>query len=297
MLAGSGLRTGATAAAPAQPQTAPAAEPLRVVATTADLGSLVQAVGGERVAVHVLVPAFMDAEEFTPRPQDAARVADAQLLVRVGLDYDLWVDRLARRARQASQLDASRGITLLDVRAGGLADTGHAHGAGNPHYWLDWRNAEPITAQILLALAEMEPARSAAFEQRRSKFLVQLASQADIWAARLAPLRGRAVVCYHSAWPYLARRLQLDVAAVIEPRPGVPPSPGHLAAVVRTARERRAAAVLLGAREPRRQAEYVARHAGLPIAVLAASVADVAGAAGYADLFEFNVRALERVAA
>jgi ABC-type Zn uptake system ZnuABC Zn-binding protein ZnuA len=75
-----------------------AQERVEVVTTTTDLRSLTEAVGGARVAVTNLVPAGMDAEEYQPKPQDALRLKSARAFVRVGLDYDLWADRLLMAA-------------------------------------------------------------------------------------------------------------------------------------------------------------------------------------------------------
>ena len=71
---------------------------IQIVTTTTDLRSLVEAVGGDRVEAISLVPAAMDAEEYQPKPQDLLRLKNARLLVRVGLDYDLWLDRLLAQA-------------------------------------------------------------------------------------------------------------------------------------------------------------------------------------------------------
>ncbi|MGB8566775.1 MAG: metal ABC transporter substrate-binding protein, partial [Pseudolabrys sp.] len=71
-----------------------AQERVQVVTTTTDLRSLAEAVGGDRIVAVSLVPPGMDAEEYQPKPQDALRLKQARLLVRVGLDFDLWVDRL-----------------------------------------------------------------------------------------------------------------------------------------------------------------------------------------------------------
>ena len=78
---------------------------IQVVTTTTDLRSLAEAVGGERVAAVSLVPPNMDAEDYQPKPQDVLRLKNARLLVRVGLDYDLWLDRLL--ARPASPRSAA----------------------------------------------------------------------------------------------------------------------------------------------------------------------------------------------
>src|SRR3954464_10980741 len=81
-------------------------ERIDVVTTTTDLRSLTEAVGGERVAVASLVPPNMDAEDYQPKPQDVLRLKNARMLVRVGLDYDLWVDSLLA---QAGKTEISRG--------------------------------------------------------------------------------------------------------------------------------------------------------------------------------------------
>jgi len=126
--------------------------PLRVVSTTADLHSLVLAVGGDAVSASFLIPAGQDAESFQPRPQDVASLKTAQVVVRVGMDYDLWLDRALREIRPLAVIDASTDVALLDVRGGGIGPgDGHAHGRGNPHYWLDPANAEMITATLLEA--------------------------------------------------------------------------------------------------------------------------------------------------
>src|SRR5262249_41477132 len=152
-----------------------AAEPIAVVTTTRDLRSLAEAVGGTPAAVTNLVPAGLDPEEYQPRPQDLARVARARLIVRVGLDFDLWFDRLLTQAAPGARrgepgyVDASFGIATLDVRGVGVGG-GHAHPNGNPHYWLDPKNAEIITANMAVALSHIDPEGTTTFEANRARF-------------------------------------------------------------------------------------------------------------------------------
>src|SRR2546421_13028654 len=75
-----------------------AQERIAVVTTTTDRRSLTEAVGGELITAVSLVPPNMDAEEYQPKPQDVLRLRNARMLVRVGLDYDLWADRLLLQA-------------------------------------------------------------------------------------------------------------------------------------------------------------------------------------------------------
>ena len=99
------------------------------------------------------------------------------MVVRVGLDYDLWADRLLTQAGNRAigrggpgYVDASFGIAALELRGMSVGPgDGHAHGNGNPHYWLDPKNAEVITATILEALTRIDPANAAAYEANRAR--------------------------------------------------------------------------------------------------------------------------------
>jgi len=281
-----------------------AEERIQVVATTTDLRSLTEAVGGERVAVVSLVPPNMDAEDYQPKPQDVLRLKSARMLVRVGLDYDLWADRLLAQAGKGDisrggpgYVDASFAIAVLELRGMSVGPgDGHAHGSGNPHYWLDPRNAEIITGTILEALARIDPANAAGYEANRSAFLARLQAKLIEWEARLAPIRAMPIVAYHNSWPYFARRFRLDFVAFIEVRPGVPPSPAHLAGIVRTMKARGVRIVVREPHEPKRDVAFVAGKTGASVVTLAASVGALPPAGDYISLFDANVEALTTAA-
>src|SRR5829696_6141940 len=184
-----------------------AQERLRIVTTTTDLRSLAEAVGGDRVAVTSLVPPGFDPEEYQPKPQDVARLKDAGLVVRVGLDFDLWFDRLLTQASFTepklremrrggpAHVDASAAIAVLDIRGASVGPSdGHAHGSGNPHYWLDPKNAGIITGNIMEALARRDPEHAASYEANRLAFLDRLAIKLLHWEQKATPLHGRAMV-------------------------------------------------------------------------------------------------------
>ena len=277
-----------------------AQERIAVVATTTDLRSLTEAVGGEHVAVVSLVPANMDAEEYQPKPQDVLRLRTARMLVRVGLDYDLWTDRLLLQAGNSAirrggpgYVDASFAITVLELRGMSVGPTdGHAHGSGNPHYWLDPKNAEIITGTILETLARIDSANAASYEANRAAFLARLQSKLAEWEAKLAPLKAMPLVAYHNSWPYFARRFRLDLVGFIEVKPGVPPSPSHLAGIVRTMQARGVRVVIREPHEPKRDVDFVANKAGAKVVTLAASVGVLPQAGDYIALFDANVAAL-----
>lgn len=273
---------------------------LAIVATTTDLKSLVEAVGGDRVLATSMVPPAIDAEEYQPKPQDLGRLRDARMVVRVGLDYDLWLDRLLRQAGNPALLrggegyvDASLAIALLDVRGASAGPQGgHAHGSGNPHYWLDPSNAEIITGTLLEAMARLDPPNAKYYEARRIAFLDRLTVRMRTWEAALAGVQGKPMLAYHNSWAYLARRFRLHIAGTIEVKAGIPPSPAHLAALVRTMNEMRIQAILKQPFEPAKYPDFLAGKTGARVIVLAASVGAVPEASDYFALFDYNVKAL-----
>lgn len=283
---------------------ADAAATVQVVTTTTDLQSLTQAVGGAAVEVTSLTSAGQDGEAYQPRPGDLLRIKQAQLVVRVGLDYDLWLDPLLGQAGRAelrrggaAYVDASTSIPLLEIQGSSVAPGGHAHGLGNPHYWLDPLNAEGITANILLGLARVDPGRTQTYERNRQRFLQTLAQRVRDWSERLRPLQGVALIAHHSSWPYLARRFRLRLVETIEPKPGVPPSPAHLAKLAALMRSQNVRGILKTPTEAEAMPRMLAARGSASVVTLAPSVGAVPTAKDYLALFDYNVAALERIAA
>ena len=275
-------------------------QPLRVVATTTDLKSLMEAVGGNRVQVVSLVPPQLDAEDYQPKPQDVARLRDAALLLRVGADYDLWADKLVRQSgrRELARggeryVDCSFSIALLDVRGTEVgASGGHAHGNGNPHYWLDPANAEIITGTMLEALARVDAPNAKFYEAGRTQFLQRLRDKMRAWDQAVAPAQGKPMIAYHNTWAYFARRFRLNFAATIEPRPGVPPTPSHLAGLQNIIKKQNVMAIVRQPNEPLKHVQFLAGKSGAKVLVLAASVGAVPEAGDYLSLFDYNIGVL-----
>lgn len=269
----------------------PAFAQLRLVATTAELHSLASAVGGDAVAVSHLIPAGEDAESFQPRPQDLARIREARAVLRVGVDFDLWLERLLRQAPGVTVIDASTDVALLDVRAGGVGPgDGHAHGRGNPHYWLDPANAAAITATILETLAALDPPNAKRYEANRLAFLARLEAKMAQWSRLLGG--AGALIAYHDTWPYFARRFRLHFVGFIETRPGIPPSAAHLAELLRIAGQENVRVIVREPHEPLRDAAFLAERTGARVAILASGVGAVPEAIDYISLIDYNVRAL-----
>jgi ABC-type Zn uptake system ZnuABC Zn-binding protein ZnuA len=277
--------------------TSPAVLP--VVTTSTDLKALVEAVGAERVRVESLAPPLQDPHAVEVKAGQLARLREAALLVRIGLDHEPWLARVLRSLGDprfapgtSHYLDTSKGLELLQAETPRVApERGvHVHGFGNTHYWLDPANARPMTAAILEALARLAPEHRAALVASRDRFLAGLDAGLARWEAAMAPHRGTRVAAVHETWPYFARRFGLVVVASVEPTPGVPPSPSHLATLTRRMRE---SGVRLLLAEPYSNASVVsqvAARSGARVVTLVPSVGGDPAARDYLALFELNVR-------
>ena len=279
---------------------AEAAEKLRVVASLPDLKALTEAVGGDLVEVDTLARGDQNPHDLEVRPSLMVKLRRADLLVRNGVGGDPWVEPLVRGSGNSRLMpggpglvDASRGIQVLGVPQGPVdRSQGDVHPEGNPHFTLDPANAGIVTANILEGLARLAPEHRPALEARRREWLARLDPALRRWQESLAPYRGVRVVTNHDSWIYFLDRFGLVSAGTVEDRPGIPPSPGHVADLVRRMKSEQVRVVIYEPWADRKLIDRIAREAGAQAIGLATAVGAAKEATSYLDLFEFNVRAL-----
>jgi ABC-type Zn uptake system ZnuABC Zn-binding protein ZnuA len=282
-----------------------AAEPVSIVTTSTDLKSLVEIVGGERVRAESLAPPLQDPHAVEVKPGQLAKLKTAALLVRIGLDHEPWLGRVLRTVGDSRftrdsphYLDTSRGVQLLQAETPRVrADKGtHVHGFGNTHYWLDPENAGPITAAILAALLRLAPADRAYFEANRKRFREQLDGRLQGWLQTMAPYKGTRVVAVHETWPYFAQRFGLTIVAIVEPNPGVPPSPSYLDSLIQKMRDSGIRLLIADPYSNASVVRQVATQSGAAAVTLIPSVGGDPGAVDYLSLFDFNIKRVSQAA-
>jgi len=281
----------------------PALATITVVAATPDLADIAKQVGGDRVTVFSIARSNQDLHMIEPRPSDVLRIKRANLVVRVGLDLDLWMDALLNAAANSrvnrgapGYVDASVGIRKLEVpREQVTGASGDIHVYGNPHYWLDPLNGEIISANILEGLKRVSPADASYFERNRKRFLVDLHAAVQRWQEKLDPYRGRKIVIYHDAWPYFVRRFNLKVLGCIEPKPGIPPTASHIASLIEQIKAEKQSVVIADAAfYSDKAAKTITARTGAQFVVIPSSVGGVKGADDYISLFDHIVDGLVR---
>ena len=281
----------------------PALAAVTVVAATPDLADIAKQVGGDRVSVFSVARPNQDLHMIEPRPSDVLRIKRASLVVRVGLDLDLWMDALLNAAANSrvnrgatGYVDASVGIRKLEVpREQVTGASGDIHVYGNPHYWLDPLNGEIISANILEGLKRVSPADANYFERNQKRFVADLHAALQRWQEKLGPYRGRKIVIYHDAWPYFVHRFNLKVLGCIEPKPGIPPTASHIASLIEQIKAEKQPVVIADAAfYSDKAAKTIAARAGAKFVVIPSSVGGVKGADDYISLFDHIVDGLVR---
>lgn len=190
---------------------------LRVVATFSVLGDFASRVAGPSADVRVLVPAGADAHEFEPAPSDAARIADADLIVENGLEFETWLNALyASSGSKARRVIASDGVAL---REGGHGD--HAEHTTSeegrvehdPHVWQDVRSAVRMVRNIADAMASVDAPNAAQYRANADAYVAELeALDAEIAAAiARVPQERRRIVTSHDSLGYFGARYGVEI--------------------------------------------------------------------------------------
>lgn len=280
-----------------------AAAKVRVVASVPTLAAIAREVGGDEVKVESLSLHTQDPHWVDARPNLALALSRADVLLVVGLDLEVgWLPVLQEGSRNPKiqtgakgYVDVSRFVNLLEVPQGRVdRSEGDVHPGGNPHYLHDPRAAESVAYGIARSLGEADPAHANYYMARAQAFAVHLGEHLAEWEGRLKPLHGRKVVAYHKSWPYLADWLHFDIIEHVEPKPGIPPNPGHVAKVLSAMRDQDVGFVVQMAYYTDATVDQLAERSGAKVVKLPGG-ADFAGGQDYFDHIEDIVKRLEEV--
>ncbi len=108
-----------------------------------------------------------------------------------------------------------------------------------------------------------------------------LADKVGGWMKTLWPHRGAKIFTYHREWSYFARAFNFEVVNTLEPKPGIPPSPGHLAELERTAKAQKMSGVLTAPYYNVSLAREFGSRTGIPVLVTSTEPDDTEAKADY----------------
>jgi zinc/manganese transport system substrate-binding protein len=246
---------------------------MKVVATTPDLAAIARDIGGNLVSVTALAKPTEDPHFVDAKPSHVVTLNRADALLEGGAELELgWLPPLLENSRNSrisagapGRIVASQGIRLIEIPTTFDRSKGDVHSLGNPHFLIDPLNAKTVAKNIADHFTQIDQRNGAAYKANLAKFNSRIDSKLAAWQTMLAPYRGAKIVTYHKDFGYLGQRFGLQIVENLEPKPGIAPSPAHLASVIGTMRRNNVKVILVQPFQNRKTAETVARQTGAKV--------------------------------
>jgi ABC-type Zn uptake system ZnuABC Zn-binding protein ZnuA len=242
---------------------------------------------------------YQDPHFVEAKPSFILQLQKADIFAFVGLDLEIgWMPLLIDGARNpkirqggSGYLDVSKAIPVIDVPAGGVdRSQGDVHSMGNPHYWLHPANGRRIAKLYADKFSELDPAGASVYAANYKAFDAKLTAAEKSWEPLIAQIRGKPVVAYHTSWRYLKEYTGMNIVGFMEPKPGVPPSPAHLAGLIQTMKRSGAKVIIMEPFYNRKMADLVATKTAATVLLLPPSVGGNKQVKDYISLLDYDLR-------
>jgi zinc/manganese transport system substrate-binding protein len=270
---------------------------IKVVTTTMDMKSIAEIIGGNKVSVQSIATGYQNPHFVDPKPSYIISLSHADLFVTVGLDLETgWSPQLLSSSRNSKiqkgspgYVDASVGVSLLQVPSSVNRGEGDIHIYGNPHYWVDPLNGKVIARNIANGLERIDPASKAFYEANLQGFLAKIDAKLKEWQSKMAPFKGAKIIAYHNEWVYFEKRFGLQIVDFMEPKPGIPPTPSQLVKVMKEVTANKIKVIISSPYFSTSSSDVVAKQTGVKKLTLAPSVGAFPSVQNYFDLFDYNI--------
>jgi len=275
---------------------------MRIVSTVSDFAYFASVIGGDKVEVSSILRGDQDPHFASAKPSYMLMLSKADLVLSVGLDLEIgWLPLVLQGARnpkvmpgEKGFLDCSQFIEPIEVPPSGAdRSKGDLHPKGNPHYWLPPKNAKKVAKGIMERMSEIDPSNQKFYEASYAK-LEQEINEADAQVkSMLSNTTPRPIVTYHVTFSYLFMDYGLRATAYIEPKPGIPPTPSHIASLTQTLQSLNTPPVFII--EPYYEQDIpnrLARQTNGKVIIVPTSVGGVQGANSYKDVLVMIAKAI-----
>jgi zinc/manganese transport system substrate-binding protein len=261
----------------------------KVFACEPEWGAMVTELAGDKVDLSVGTTALQDVHQIEAKPSLIAKVRQADLIACTGSELEVgWLPQLLKQSGNAKVASgngyfmASEQVPTLEKPSAVDRANGDVHPRGNPHVQLDPYRMLKIAKALDARLVALDPANAATYQQRLADFTNRWQAAIKRWEAKAAPLKGKKVVVHHISWVYLNTWLGLQQIGALEPKPGVPPTSGHLSSLIATTKAQGTYAIIAAAYQDPKPAKWLSDRTGVPVVVLPFTVG---GDAQSKDLF------------
>jgi len=239
-----------------QADAAPASAPLPVFVSILPQQYFVEQVGGDHVAVSVLVGPGQSPETYEPTPKQMAALSRARIYFSIGVAFeDTWMKRIQAADSALRVVPMQHGVALLP-----LAGAGGEAGGTDPHVWTSPQRVKLMAANVRDALIQADPAQRGDYESNYRTFAAELDKLDCDIRSLLAPAKGKSFMVFHPAWGYFAHDYGLRQIPI--EAEGKEPGAKSLARVIELGRREGAKVIFVQSQFSRRTAETVAAAIG-----------------------------------
>lgn len=275
---------------------------VRVLACEPEWQSLTEAIGGDLVQVDRATTAFQDPHYIEARPSLIAKARRADMIFCTGAELEIgWLPLLQRQGGnpriqqdQPGYLMAAEQVQLIDVPSPSQLDriAGDIHASGNPHMFWDPARLTQVAEVLAERLSEIDPANSEQYQQRLTDFKTRWATHSKKLKDMAAPLAGKKVIVHHTSWRYLLNWLGMETVGDIEPKPGLPPTSGHLTQLLQIVRQQKPDFILIANYQNDRGAQWLNDRTDLPVLSLPHTVGGHEQASDLFTLYDYVITQL-----
>ena len=200
-------------------------------------------------------------------------------------DYSGIDQRLTRRLGSADLASDVLQETYLRIEA--MTDVGSIQ---SPKAYL-FR----IALNIANALCALDEKSCDTYRANLKTFTDALDAKMAEWQKTLEPFKGQEIVAYHDSWPYFGERFGLKIDMFLEPKPGIPPTPAHLADVIVKMKQDNVHVIIVDPYLNRKTAETVARNTGATVVDVTQFPGGVKGTeGGYIPMMDYLVNSIAK---
>ena len=274
---------------------------LNVVVTTPDLASIAKEVGGEAVEIATLAKPTEDPHFVDAKPSFIVKLNRADALIEGGAELEIgWLPALLDQSRNSKlapgapgHIACSQGVQLQEIPSTLDRSKGDIHAAGNPHYMVDPVNAKIAAQHIADSFCALDAKDCPIYKANLKHFLDALDTKMTEWQRKLEPFKAQQLTAYHNSWLYFGERFGLNIDLFLEPKPGVPPTPTHLAEVITKMKADKVHVIIVDPYLNRRTAETVAAKTDATVVDVTQFPGGVKGTeGGYIPLMDYLVNAI-----
>ena len=214
------------------------------------------------------------------RPSLIAKMRKADMAMCSGAELEIgWLPMLQMKAANAQVRSTDKGlffaaehVDTLDKMANVDRSMGDVHSQGNPHLHFSPPRILAIAKALTEKLIQLDSDNSRDYQQQLERFSSRWTLASAKWQETASKLSGMKVIAYHSSFRYLFDFSGIEQVADLEPKPGLPPTSGHLAGLLKQANNSDITAIVIASYQDKRGANWLAEKSNLPVIVLPLSV-------------------------